>query len=115
MSAEIKQLQAIKVENFKVLTVGEDSYLVLTPPDPAVDSSGAVLLADDGLNSGIMQWLKAWNVDELVQIEHVGMRCVSRKLTVQEKEWFEHLRKKMIRCKKYGQNYFENSLMDEII
>ena len=112
MSAEINQLLSIDAENFRVQTIGEGSYLNLIPPDKEISPDGAVLFS--GKTPPFDLWLKKWNVQELEELVHTGMQCISRKLKASEKETFEALRAKMVRCKKYGHNYYENDLMDKI-
>uniref|UniRef100_A0A6M3LKY7 Uncharacterized protein n=1 Tax=viral metagenome TaxID=1070528 RepID=A0A6M3LKY7_9ZZZZ len=114
MSAEISQLESIDSKYFQVLNIGGVSYLNLNPPDKEITPSGAFLLHKHSIDElPFMDWLKAWNLDELLEIEYAGMQCVSRRLKKSEIEEFEATRMKMIRAKKYALNHYENSLVDK--
>jgi hypothetical protein len=112
MSAEIGQLQSINVKDFRVIVIDNDTYLSLIPDDSTISPSGAAIMHDKKISFNT--WLKKWNVDELIEIESNGLQYLSRKLTQQEKESFEYYRQKMLRCKRYGLNYYENEVFEKL-
>ena len=114
MSAEMEQLKIIDPMDFLVQSIGESTYLNLVPLDKETSPSGAVLFSGKLATAPFELWLKSWNIEDLIDIQYKNVACVSRKLTAAEIELFEFLRSKMIRCKMYGQNYYENSLMEKI-
>lgn len=112
MSAEINQLKSINVNDFKVIVIDDNMYLNLIPEDIEISPSGAARMPDHKILFSL--WIQKWNVGELIEIESNGMKYLSRKLTIQEKETFELYRHKMIRCKQYGLNYYENEIFEKL-
>ena len=112
MTAEIRQLQSIDSADFRVITVGNDVYLTL--PESDTSPSGSLSCGDKFDLSNIVDWVKAWNIDELLDVNLHGESFTSRKFTAKEAEHFEAIRAKLLRCKRYAQNYYENKLLEEI-
>jgi len=110
MNADQKQLQSIDVDKFRIITI--DNKVWLSLPEEDTQSGGAFYCGTSfDFSKDLRNWLANWNIDRLENMQlSASASFVSRKLIVEEKEIFETLRAKLLRCKQYALNYYENSL-----
>lgn len=113
MNAEVNQLDLLKADDLKIITMDGNHYIGIIKDEITIEY---LKYCKNGFDeSDLVDWFKKWNIETLETITlspSQGMRY--RSLNPKEKSIFLSLQARMHQSKMYAMNYWENEVFDKI-